>query len=215
MPGEIYCSVDELKSELRLKTGENVDAARVKRAIEDACAVIDGALGVPLGAFGGQDATKVFDVFALPSPPPLVAGSSWAERAPSVLAIEPIVTATSVKLDEDGNGSFETTLTAGTQYVLLPQNRAWKDKLVTIGRTLPIGYGRVQIVGSWGMDAAVPFAIRRAALLQAARYYARGDAPLGVVGGEAGMIRLSKGDLDPDAVFILEQAGYKPKAKAA
>lgn len=109
-----------------------------------------------------------------------------------------------VKLDVDSSGSFETTLTLNTDFVLLPQNAAvmfpaepFTTILLTGTYTLPRpAYNRptVQVTAHWGWPE-VPAAIEKAALVQAVHLFKSRDAQTGALffaGGDAvGALRVS------------------------
>jgi hypothetical protein len=95
-----------------------------------------------------------------------------------------------VKTDNDGDGTFETTLTQGTDYQLEPLNAVLKkipfNRIVAIGdKTFPMIVAPdrplVQVTAVWGWDA-VPDDVREACVLLSIRGFARLNAALGVVG---------------------------------
>lgn len=101
-----------------------------------------------------------------------------------------LVSASAVKTDTAGDGTFATTLSA-SDYRLLPYNPSAApetlpyDEVRLISGWYPIGtVGRpdtVQITGIWGWPR-VPAAIRSAAAILAADTYKLKDAPFGVAG---------------------------------
>ncbi len=105
-----------------------------------------------------------------------------------------------------------TDFTTGTTYV---PNRAWpfnadsKGMPFTFlafpaGTYMPTTEGQLGVLCKYGWITAIPSTIKQAALLQAARYFRRKDAPFGIVGDLAigsGM-RLTPGlDRDVDAMI--------------
>lgn len=66
-----------------------------------------------------------------------------------------LLSVTTLKVDEDGDGVYETTLTANTDYWLWPDNRTPKRRLdlnpesSTLG-VFPAGRRRIQLVGKFG-----------------------------------------------------------------
>lgn len=105
--------------------------------------------------------------------------------------IDDLDVVTSVKIDSDGDATFETTL-AAADYILKPFDRKrggvytpWTEILkATDGSTFfPELERGVEIAGTWGWES-VPLPIREATLMLVARIGKRKDSPLGVAGGE-------------------------------
>lgn len=124
-----------------------------------------------------------------------------------------LTTITSITIDEEGDGTYGKTLTAG-EYQSLPTNRtAPEAQPITTIRALgsflwPVPLidqdqlDRVKISGVFGWPS-VPAAVKRACLLQTARIARRQESPLGVAGfGEFGAIRVSS-QPDPDLRAML------------
>lgn len=113
-----------------------------------------------------------------------------------------LVSLTSLKTDDGGDGTFETTWTAA-DYELLPKNASAGPEprpftsIEAIGSyTFPIAYERmasryrVEITGTWGWPS-VPEGIKAAARLLAKETYKAKDSVGGVAGfGEFGVVRL-------------------------
>lgn len=104
-----------------------------------------------------------------------------------------IVSITTLKTDDGGDGTFENTWTTD-DYILEPMNAALDNEPYTAIYTatlgdykFPVGVRKgVQIVGKFGYPA-IPANVKEAALLLAERLYKRKDAIFGVVGsGELG-----------------------------
>jgi hypothetical protein len=111
-----------------------------------------------------------------------------------------LVSITTLKTDENGDGSFETTISS-SNYQLEPVNaailgRPYTELELLNGVTWPIppASGReynIQITGTWGWPA-VPPEVKQAARILVAEVSKLADAPLGVVGGsEFGVYRVS------------------------
>lgn len=128
------------------------------------------------------------------------------------LRIDDLAAITSLKTDEAGDGTFETTWSA-TDYELLPLNpaaspeaRPWTTVRST-GRCFPTPtctgrVARVEITGTWGWPA-VPVDVKQACLMLAARVFIRKESPVGVAGfGEFGAIRVR--NADPDVMALVE-----------
>lgn len=135
-----------------------------------------------------------------------------------LLFIDDLVSLTTLKTDESGDGTYELTWSS-TDYLLEPANAqvpaANKEPYTQIRvnphrgiYSFPTGiYNGVQIAGSFGYAATTPDLVNEACLLIASRFNRRKDAPFGVVGaGELGqmMVIASK---DPDVQLCL--SGYK------
>lgn len=116
-----------------------------------------------------------------------------------------------VKVDEDGDGTFEVTLTS-SEYQTEPANALARGKAIerlrirsTSSRVWPISGGDrlVEVTARWGWPT-VPDRVRQAVTIQAARLFKRADAPFGVVtspdygGGERLLAKL-----DPDVEMLL------------
>lgn len=122
-----------------------------------------------------------------------------------------LVSVTTLKTDEAGDGTFETTW-ATADYQLLPvsrpNGRPYTRVEAIAGRRFPtVRYGpgrvdRVQIEGVWGW-AAVPAEVKQACKIKAARLFTRHQSPQGFQGFGDFAIRISRNE-DPDVVDLLE-----------
>ena len=196
-----YATVAELAAHLGLSdaitpSGQMVDAtrnARYQLALDTASAMVD------------QDTGRVFTS--------TVATKNLTSNGGARLLIPDLVSATTVKADDDGDGFYETTI-AASGYELGSFNEThagwpyqWLTRLDDTWPT-PDFAGRtklVQIAGTWGW-ASVPSAIKQATLLMAARQVARGNASLGVQGvSDFGPFSIR--NTDPDYVALI--APYK------
>jgi hypothetical protein len=110
-----------------------------------------------------------------------------------------------VKIDEDGDGTFETTLTLNTDYIMDPLTALDLGRpytqvtMVTTSQSFPIFPGLfqnglrpgVQVTARWGWPS-VPDDINQACLILTADLYKRKDSPGGILGlGDLGAIRMS------------------------
>lgn len=126
------------------------------------------------------------------------------------VAIDPLSSLTdlAVAVDQDGDGTFEDTLTIDVDYRLAPYNAAalsapWTSLVALTGTTFPPGARRIKVTGRWGWPA-VPASIKQATLIQAARLWKRKDAPFGVAGSvEFGSELRLLAALDPDVQALL------------
>ena len=123
-----------------------------------------------------------------------------------------LVSITTLQTDDDANGTYETTWTAGTDYVLAPRNAALDgfpyteiDTSVTWPRNFPKDvYLGVKVVGVFGFPS-VPAAVTQAEIIQAGAVWNSRTAPFGVIGSAdlGGILRMSRA-LHPEAALILE-----------
>ena len=123
-----------------------------------------------------------------------------------------LVSITTLQTDDDANGTYETTWTSGTDYVLAPRNAALDgfpyteiDTSVTWPRNFPKDvYLGVKVVGVFGFPA-VPAAVTQAEIIQAGAVWNSRTAPFGVIGSAdlGGILRMSRA-LHPEAALILE-----------
>jgi hypothetical protein len=123
-----------------------------------------------------------------------------------------LVSVTTLQTDDDANGTYETTWTVGTDYVLAPVNAALDgfpyteiDTSVSWPRNFPKDvYIGVKVVGVFGFPA-VPAAVKQAEIIQAGAVWNSRTAPFGVIGSAdlGGILRMSRA-LHPEAALILE-----------
>ncbi len=111
-----------------------------------------------------------------------------------------------VKSDDTNDGTYATTWTLSTQYILEPTN--FTDRPITmvtaVGRYFydsPWNRPTVQVTAKWGWPS-VPTDIEAACIILAARIYRRKDSPEGILGfGDLGVVRVSPGDRDVTALI--------------
>lgn len=121
------------------------------------------------------------------------AAGSWVFRLPAgndISTTDGLI----VKTDPGGDGTYDTTWTVLTDFVLEPLNGVGYDgaagwpytRIVATGsRWFPVSGGRnlIEITAKWGW-AAVPPAVFQATLLHAATLWKMKDAPFGMTGGD-------------------------------
>ena len=131
---------------------------------------------------------------------------------PSVVYVDQFNTLTgrAAKTDTSDDGTFDTTLTITTDFVVEPFNTAPFTMLRNVSGTWPTytsNRATVQVTAAYGDQVAtgVPYAIQQAALMLAARYYQRRSSPLGITTGfqDWGPMRISR--QDPDVAALLQQ----------
>jgi len=120
-----------------------------------------------------------------------------------------------VKTDTSLDGTYDTTLTITTDYVLNGNAAPYRVIKRVDGSAYPRDrYGRptVQITAFWGYGMAIPDQIKQCALVIAARLYQRRSSPLGFQAGsvDVGFVRISR--TDPEVIALLR--GLKLPAAA-
>ena len=191
----LYATLNELKDSLNIS--DATDDTALTAALTSACAWIDGYCGRTFGTASGT-ATRDYVPTGMYEP----------------LYIDDCTSVLSVKVDDDLDRTFATTLTSA-DWQAEPVNTVTDGIAYPYIRLRPIvdGYwpiynrqATVRVEATYGW-AAVPAAVNNAAILQAARLFARSGAPLGVLGfGDAGTVRVSR-FADPDVEMLL--APYK------
>jgi hypothetical protein len=200
-----YVDKDDLKAYIGL-TGTAQDN-NIDTAIDSACRLIDSICGRKFS----QDESVVVKTFT--------PKSSIYLDTPDISTTTGLI----VKLDDNDDGTFETTLTLNTDYIVEPTNpRVIK---ITGGTTYYEPYNKItildtrsserfdptiknniQITAKWGYSA-VPEDIKTATLIQALRYFKRKDTPFNTYGDiNTGVSELFS-RLDPDVQTILK--GHK------
>lgn len=186
-----YATLTEVKAALRIT--DSMDNALLEAAIDAASRWVDGWCG------------REFEQ---------ASGTSTRDYIPSgrmePLIVDDLTSVVSIKIDEDLDRSFVTTLNE-IDYQLEPVNA------ISFGNAYPYTRIRPQEDGYWPTSfsratvrveatygwPAVPDAVREATILQASRLFTRLDSPLGIAGfGDMGAMRVSfRGD--PDVAMLL------------
>lgn len=186
-----YCTLQEVKSALRLS--DSIDDTLLANAIEGASRRIDGYCG---RFFYKTSATAV----------PLFANNAYRLMTSDISSTTGLI----VKLDDDGDGTFETTLTLNTDYIVEPtdyivQQRPIRTLTMVGGYTYPMFYipsePGVQVTAHWGWNA-VPDDVREACVLLSIRQFARYNAALGVLAFADMAITVRA--VDPDVRDLLQ-----------
>jgi hypothetical protein len=184
-----YCTLNEVKAALRLS--DAIDDALIENSIEGASRRIDGYCG----RFFYQT-TQAIKFFA---------SDSYRLPVPDISSTSGLVVAT----DDDGDGTFETTWTLNTDYVVEPldavlQTRPYRTITAIGGKTFPLFYipqeMGVRVTATWGW-AAIPDDVREACVLLSMRQFARYNAALGVMA--FGDMAVSVRSVDPDVRDLL------------
>ena len=182
-----YCTLAQIKAALRIN--DAVDDTLLEMAVESASRMIDAECD---RNFFSTSATRDF-----------VPSDTTTVDTDDLTAI------TSVKLDDDGNGTFNITL-AVTDYQTEPLNQRVSGNAFPIYRLRMIGdyllpiWGRqatVRIQGTYGFTP-VPKQIEQATVIQGSRIFKRLDSPLGFAGfSDMGVARV--GRVDPDVAMLI------------
>ncbi len=130
----LYVSLASVKADNRQTS--TVDDAALLRLIEEVSRAVDNETN---HRFYSEIATRVYDGNGL--------SQLWLP--------DDLLTVTSLKVDEDGNGTFEKTLAVNTDYWLWPDNVSpkWRIDLNPQSTSLtawPVGRRRIEIVGMFG-----------------------------------------------------------------
>lgn len=194
---ESYCTVSELKGLLGIT--DNTDDEALALSISAASRQIEGYTGARFWT----DAAVITRTY----------------ETDDYLRLDlddPIASATGlvVKIDTDGDGVFETTLTQQTDYVLHPDNAAtmspvqpWTAIRLVNNFFFPILYnGRpgVQVTATFGWPA-IPDDVRKACLIIATDLWKSKDTAFGVAGqSDFGPLRVQPG-INRTAKALLDQ----------
>jgi hypothetical protein len=181
----IYATVEELKS--RLTITDTTDDFELTLAAQAASRSIDEICGRYF--WRGTD-TRTY-----------IPESMYRQ------SIDDLVSVTTLKVDQDGDGVYEQTWTAGTDYALEvapgryntgSKGELWPYTAFTVttsGKYLPFIWpwrhlDAIQITGVFGWPA-VPPAVKHATLIAAADLFKLKDAPFGVAGiSDLGALRV-------------------------
>lgn len=187
-----YASLAQFKAAVQIT--DNTDDAAIQNVLDATDTLIDLYCDRKTG-FGTASETRYYT----------------AEDYAYVLT-DDIVSVTTLQTDDNADGTYETTWTAGTDFVLAPRNAALDGfpyteitASVSWPRNFPKGvYLGTKIVGVFGFPA-VPAAVTQSAIIQAGAVWNSRTAPFGVIGSAdlGGILRMSRA-LHPEAALILE-----------
>jgi hypothetical protein len=185
-----YATLAEVKAVLRLT--DNTDNALLEQAIEGASRRIDGYCN----RFFYQTPSTAIRLYA---------------RFSYRLTVQDLSsTSITLKTDDDGDGSYETTWALNTDYILEPTNASLTSQPYTLiratgGKSFPLfsepELPGVEVTAVWGWPS-VPDDVREACVLLSIRGFARYNAALGVVG--FGDMALQVRSVDPDVRDLLQ-----------
>ena len=187
-----YASLSELKAALRIT--DNVDNTALQAVLTSASRFVD------------QYCQRDFTVASGTATRDYVPSGRWES-----LPIDDATSIVSVKIDEDLDQTFSTTLRA-IDFQPEPVNRRVSGNDWVYTRLVPIedgywpvweGRATVRVEATYGWPA-VPDGVKTATIIQASRLFTRYDSPLGVAGfGEMGAMRVSF-KADPDVQMLLQ-----------
>jgi hypothetical protein len=192
-----YATLAQIKSAVRIT--DAIDDSLLNMAVESASRMIDAECD--RNFYSSGTATRDY-----------VPNDSY------VVDTDDLTEIVSVKLDDQGDGTFVIDLPA-TEYQTEPLNQRVSGNAFPIYRLRMIGDFLIPV---WGKQATVriegvygftptPIQITQACIIQATRIYKRLDSPLGVAGfGDMGAIRVGK--VDPDVAQLIRP--YKKYAAA-
>ena len=184
-----YCTLAEVKAALRLN--DAIDDTLIENSVEGASRRIDGYCGRVF--YNTTNAVKFF------------ASDAYRLAVPDISSTSGLI----VQTDDNGDGSFETTWTLNTDYILEPtdaalQSRPYRRITATGGKTFPMFYipqdAGVQVSATWGFPS-IPDDVREACVLLSMRQFARYNAALGVMA--FGDMAVSVRSVDPDVRDLL------------
>lgn len=188
-----YATLAEVKAALRIPSADTVDDTLLEYAIEAASRAIDTYTGRHFYSAG--TAARIF-----------VADSNHYMVIDDASAITEVATA------DDLDANFNTVWDAA-DYQKEPLNnvmsgmtgwpttaiRAVDDKVFPVNGQEAL----VRITGTWGWSA-VPFAVKKACIIQSAYFFKRDESPLGVLSSpDLGFIRVGT-KVDPAVAILID-----------
>lgn len=189
-----YASLAEFKSAIGIGTADTTDDTALQSVLDATDALIDNYCDRRQG-FGTATETRYYTAL------------DW-----SYVLTDDIVSITTLQTDDNADGVYETTWTAGTDFVLAPANNAldgWPyteiDTSVQAPRAFPVAvYRGVKVVGVFGWPS-VPTAVKQAAIIQAGAVWSSRTSPFGVIGSAdlGGILRQTRA-LHPEAQVLLD-----------
>ncbi len=191
----LYVTAAALKTTLNI--GSTYADADIAAAVEAASRACDGYKNVSPGMFATTTSQSRYYT---------------AESCNDYVRIDPLNSLTSVLLDYDGDGQYETTWTNQTDFILRPPNATTDGYPYTelkilsqSGRRFPTWLNSVKVTGLFGW-ATTPGAVTQATTILAGRLLKRArETPYGIVvvsGDAVAAARL--GRIDPDVAFLLD-----------
>lgn len=195
-----YCTLDQIKAEMRIDTSDTADDTRLELAIAAASRQIDAHCG---RRFWQDGTVKVREYYP---------------DSPMICQVDDISTTNGliVQVDDNDDGTYPTTLTLGTHFILLPLNAAdevpvqpfTELRIVDTDGATPFPlrhlFPGVRVTAKFGWPA-VPDDVTKACLVQASQLFKASDAVFGAAQfGEAGVALRVQARLNPMAEALLE-----------
>jgi len=195
-----YATLAQIKSALRIASGDATDDALLEMAVESASRLIDAYCG--RNFINAGTATRYYNT-----------------DNPYVVQIDDARSIAQVQTSTGLDGVYDTTWTLGTaggQGDAQPEpindylgGVVWPfTRIRAIGDyTFPTGSeNSIKVTAVFGWPN-IPVTVTQATILQSSRIFTRLQSPLGVAGfGDMGIMRVSRG-LDPDVAQLIE--GYR------
>lgn len=145
-----YTTLADIKTYKRITSTDTTDDGVLERMIENASRFVDGETWTRFYTTSA-DETRVYTA-----------------RLPERVYTDDIIAITSVKLDQDGDRTYEVTL-AATDYDAMPNNYAARGEPIRWLQTTPLGNYSfttqprgIQIVGTFGFATSAPADIKMA-----------------------------------------------------
>lgn len=189
-----YATLAEFKAAIGIGTADTTDDTALQSVLDATDALIDLYTDRKQG-FGTATETRYYTA-----------------QDYSYVLTDDLVSVTTLQTDDNGDGTYETTWTAGTDFVLAPGNAnldGWPyteiDASVNWPRNFPRDvYRGVKVVGVFGWPA-VPNAVKQSAIIQAGAVWSSRTSPFGVIGSQdlGGILRQARA-LHPEAQVLLE-----------
>lgn len=191
-----YATMADLKAELNIGQADTSYDVKLEKALNSASRQIDRHCG---RRFWQDPATVQREYYA---------------DSPYDVQTDDISTTTGlvVRVDTGDDGTYATTLTITTQFILLPRNAdhdglPWNSiRLVDADTTtFPIwtsGRPSVRVTAKFGF-ATVPDDVNKACLIQATQLFKASDAVFGGLSFDAGILRVRE-TLNPMAAALVE-----------
>jgi hypothetical protein len=195
-----YATLAQIKSALRIASGDATDDALLEMAVESASRLIDAYCGRNFILAG--TATRYYNT-----------------ENPYVVQIDDARSIVEVQTSTGLDGVYDTTWTIGTAG---GQGDAQPEPINDYLGGVVWPYTRIRAIGDYTFPTGpensikvravfgwpnIPVTVTQATILQSSRIFARLQSPLGVAGwGDLGVMRVSRG-LDPDVAQLIE--GYR------
>jgi hypothetical protein len=195
-----YCTLPQIKAEMRIGTGDTLDDTRLELAIAAASRQIDAHCG---RRFWRDATVKVREFFA---DNPVTCFTDDISTTDGLI----------VAVDEAEDGSYAEVITFGTDFILLPANAADEvpvrpfTEIRIVETDTYSGFPwrtlrpSVRVTARFGWPA-IPDDVTKAALIQASQLFKASDAVFGAAQfGEAGVALRVQARLNPMAEALLE-----------